>query len=727
MKCAAFVLLMFFPVLGFALDVVYDINVDYQTMNFTGKNVKGITLSNAGESGEIPGPTLEFTEGDNAVITIHNNLNEETSIHWHGLLVPNDQDGVPHITNKPIKGHSSYTYRFPIKQNGTYWYHSHTSLQEQKGVYGPIVIHAKNEVKYDYDQVVLFSDWTNENPNEVMRDLKTDPEYQQQCKDTQRTWSKDLREHTVNARLKSEWNRMGPMDVADVCYSGNGAFLINGRRQSKFESILPGQTARLRFINAATSTYFHVAFGKQPIQVISADGKDVVPVAVNGFKIGSAETYDVLVTMPKDISVELRATSNDVTGHTSVFFGTGPMEKAPDVPKPPPYMDMSGGSGSHNCKPNEHWDDKMKMCMPNNTNLQATNYSQILKMDDDCTPGEPGCGDDLVPLNYGMLKSVGATTLDPRPTKEIELDLDGNMRTYVWSFNKKVFGDSEEIIIQKGSNVRIKFVNKTMMAHPIHIHGHFFRLLNGQEDFSPLKHTVDIAPMQSTMIEFYANIAGKWLMHCHIGPHMIAGMDLVFNIQSSGSSQTIVTNVITSLPDSPSKTMSDMSGKQWFLAGKVGATNYRSEAEFKAIEKDWELMLRAEYEPSDSKTRIRSEVTQNTSLNTGIYAGAEVDTKKDHLNPGARKTITTGEIGIKYRTPGMINITAGVTTDGKLSFSAEKELALFKKTSVNLMFERKYGITEWHAFVERRIKKRWLLRGGPSERGGFEGGIQFRP
>jgi FtsP/CotA-like multicopper oxidase with cupredoxin domain len=351
--------LLICSVQSLAREVVYDISIDYQVTNISGKNVKVIALGKTGERPTIPAPTLEFVEGDTAKVILHNNLDEETSIHWHGLIVPNNQDGVPYLTNPPIKARSTYTFNFPIKQSGTYWYHSHTSLQEQRGVYGAIVIHPLHEdLAYDIDQLVVLSDWTNRDPNQIMNRLKTDPDYEQICKGTRRGWVDDLREGTIQQRLESEKNRMGPMDVADVCYD---AFLINGRSRSRLENIVPGQKVRLRFINASSSTYFNVFFGKQPMEVVAADGIRVEPVKVSSFQIGMAETYDVIVTIPNNIAIELRATSPDVSGHTSVIFGKGPLELAPDLPKPNPYaMNMPMGGGSHQCKLNEHWDDTMK-------------------------------------------------------------------------------------------------------------------------------------------------------------------------------------------------------------------------------------------------------------------------------------------------------------------------------------------------------------------------------
>ena len=320
--------------------VELELTLGYTRVNFSGRDAEAMAVN-----GSIPAPTLRFTEGDTARIVVRNTMREETSIHWHGLLVPNAMDGVPHVNMPPIPPGGSFTYEFRLRQTGTYWYHSHTVLQEQRGVYGGIVVLPRGaKARAGRDVVAVLSDWTDEAPGEVLRTLRRGSDWYSLRKGTAQSIVGAAQHGALGAYFQREWMRMPPMDFSDVAYD---KFLLNGAPERTLDA-RPGETVRLRIINAAASTYFHLGWAGGPLRVIAADGQDVEPVNISRFLIAIAETYDVLLTVPRDGAYEFRATSQDGTGHTSLFIGQGPRHAAPDVPKPNVYlgmgaMKMSGG------------------------------------------------------------------------------------------------------------------------------------------------------------------------------------------------------------------------------------------------------------------------------------------------------------------------------------------------------------------------------------------------
>jgi FtsP/CotA-like multicopper oxidase with cupredoxin domain len=315
-----------------AATVEYDLTIAQQEINITGKSARGMTIN-----GGIPGPTLRFKEGDVARIHVHNKMSVETSIHWHGLLVPPDMDGVPYVSFPPIKPGTTFTYEFPIRQSGTYWYHSHTSLQEQSGVYGSIVIEPlQNGSEPDHDYVVLLSDWTDENPYQVLRTLKRGSEWYALEKGSGQSIIGAARLGLLGNYFRRELQRMPPMDIADVAYD---RFLANGEPESTLPAE-PNETVRLRIIDGSATTYFHLEFAGGPMTIVAADGLDLQPVKENRFLIGVAETYDVLIVVPDSGAYEFRATAHDGSGYASVWIGSGERHPAPDVPKPNLYHTM---------------------------------------------------------------------------------------------------------------------------------------------------------------------------------------------------------------------------------------------------------------------------------------------------------------------------------------------------------------------------------------------------
>lgn len=475
--------------------VEYELTISETQLAPAGKTRTALTINDG-----IPGPTLRFQEGDVAKIKVHNALkNEETSIHWHGLLVPNVQDGVPYLTTPPIKPGTTHVFEFPLTHSGTYWYHSHTGLQEQRGVYGSIVITPKGgeKIQADHDLVVVLSDWTNENPSEVMRTLMRGSEYYAIKKGNAQSLLGAIQADSLQEYIEREKSRMAPMDISDVYYD---AFLLNGKRVSEF-SAKPGETVRLRIINAAASTYFYTHYAGGPQTVVAADGPEVEPVKLERLLIGMAETYDVVVTVPESGSWEFRATAQDNSGHASLFLGQGKKAKASSLTSP---------------------------------NLYKMDYMLDAAMSSMGEMKESDLNAERPPPPYRLLRSRKATVLpEAAPVREIELRLTGDMARYIWSFNGKTLAEDSTIAVNKGEILRIKLINDTMMHHPLHLHGHFFRLLNGQGANAPLKHTVDVPPMGRRSIEFLANEQGDWFFHCHMLYHMDAGMARVISYRKA--------------------------------------------------------------------------------------------------------------------------------------------------------------------------------------------------
>lgn len=473
--------------------VEYDLLIAEQTVSPAGKRVRGLTIN-----GGIPGPTLRFNEGDWARIRVHNRLKrEETSTHWHGLLLPNEQDGVPYITTPPIRPGHSHVFEFPLTHSGTYWYHSHTHLQEQSGVYGSIVVAPKGgePVKADHEQVLVLSDWTNINPHEVQRMLMRGSDYFGLMRRNSQSILGAAQQGMLKEYFSREWSRMMPMDVSDVGYH---AFLINGRRAVEIPG-QPGDRVRLRIINASAATYFYLHSSSGPLTLVAADGPAIEPVKVDRLFMAIAETYDVLLTIPATGRYELRATTQDGSGHASAFYGTGVLTAATDPPRPNLYK----------------MDEMLRLAL---TEKEDDPWASLKLL----RPGSP----------YRVMRARQNTTLPAHlPRRKITLHLTGDMNRYVWSFDGKTMAQEPYVHIRKGEVVELELVNDTMMHHPIHLHGHFFRVLMGQGHRSPLKHTVDVPPMTKRVIEFEANEEKDWMFHCHILYHMMSGMARVFRYE----------------------------------------------------------------------------------------------------------------------------------------------------------------------------------------------------
>ena len=529
--------------------VEYDLYVKDTMVNFTGKHKHAIAIN-----GQIPAPTVVFTEGDTAIIRVHNLMKMETSIHWHGILLPNIEDGVPYLTTAPIKPGMTHTFTFPLIQSGTYWYHSHTMLQEQSGMYGAIVIHPADK-EYDLNEyVVVLSDWTDENPHQVLRYLKRAGEWYAIKKGAVQSYGEAIAAGALKEKLKQEWGRMPAMDVTDVYYN---KFLMNGNEKAYFQDVTPGEIVRLRIINGSASSYFTLQYAGGIMQVISADGINIESFPTNKLEIATAETYDLLITIPENGAYELRATVSDVSGYTSGFFGSGMNMTAPDIPKLDYFqmmremneMDMSDMSHGSNdmdmgasTKDNPLLPDTVPLKEDQPMNMQNMDHMNMAGMGSDMKDmGEMQMG-MAGDFSYNQLRALNPTTLDPdQPWREIKLTLTGNMLRYIWSFDHKTLSRADKIPIRRGENVRVILENSTMMRHPLHLHGHFFRLVNDQDEYSPLKHSFDIRPMETVTIEFDANEEQDWFFHCHILYHMMAGMARIVSYEGSEQNEFALT------------------------------------------------------------------------------------------------------------------------------------------------------------------------------------------
>ncbi|WP_121812116.1 multicopper oxidase domain-containing protein [Mucilaginibacter kameinonensis] len=491
--------------------VIYHLYINDTTVNYTGKSRPAMAIN-----GSIPAPKLEFTEGDTAEIYVHNEMMMETSIHWHGLILPNRYDGVSYLTTTPIEAGQTHLFRFPLVQHGTYWYHSHTMTQEQSGLYGAFIIHEKQRAPIK-EYTLLLSDWTDDNPEQVQRRLHNASDWYAIRKGSTQDYLQAIQTGHLKTKLTNEWKRMTAMDVSDVYYD---RFFSNGKVGDSAPQFKAGENVRLRIINGSSSTYFWLGWAGGKLKVVANDGEDVQPVEVDRMIVGVAETYDVEVKIPKNGSYEFLATPEDRTKYTSLWLGSGTKHPALKLPKLKYFDGMNMMNGMMDMQGNMKEMEGMKMT------------NQVMDMNTVMYP-EIGQGEPPVTLNYGMLKSIHPTTLPEGSTKTLNFELTGNMNRYVWTINNKTVSESDKILIKQGENVRIILYNNTMMRHPMHLHGHYFRVLNGQGEYSPLKNTLDIMPMERDTIEFRATESGDWFFHCHILYHMMSGMGRIFSYENS--------------------------------------------------------------------------------------------------------------------------------------------------------------------------------------------------
>ncbi|MBN9203628.1 copper resistance system multicopper oxidase [Methylibium petroleiphilum] len=542
----------------------YDLTVAETPLNVTGKPAQGITIN-----GTMPGPVLRFREGDEVVIRVTNKLREITGIHWHGLLVPNDQDGVPGVTYPGIRPGEIFTYRFKLRQSGTYWYHSHAALQEAAGYFAPLIIEpAKPDpFQYDRDYVVVISDWIDTPPAQVLANLKKVDGYYNYRRVTAPQFFAQLRS-APDAKAREalwaermEWAKMR-MDPTDYSDGGDEwSFLLQGKRPGENWTGLfkPGERVRLRFINASPMNLYDVRIPGLPMTVVQADGQNVNPVEVDEFRIGNGETYDVIV-QPK----EAKAYTIFVPTIARIGYARGTLAPelgmsapVPDLgPKPVrtmadmgmagmdmgsgmadmPGMDMgkpaaaAGHAGMAMPAPAKPADSKGSM--PGMADRPADPHAGMAGMGG--MVDMPGMGaatpkpepdvDGLRRLKYAHLRALTRNADDRAPEKEVLVRLTGDMARYFWGINDKKLSQAEPLEMGLGQRVRIKFVNETMMEHPMHLHGVFMELVNGNGVFAPRKHTIIVPPAQTVELDATFEDEGTWAFHCHLFYHAATGM-----------------------------------------------------------------------------------------------------------------------------------------------------------------------------------------------------------
>ena len=708
----------FFPFLCFltaqlspslAKTVEYDLYVRNAPVNFTGVTRPAMTIN-----GSIPGPTLHFTEGDTAVIRVHNMMDTETSFHWHGLLVPNDQDGVPYLTSAPVKPHTTHTYTFPIIQNGTYWYHSHSGLQEQSGLYGAFVIrkrpgapaHRMEDALPEY--TLVLSDWTNENPNEVNRKLHTGSDWFSIRKGSVQSYWEALRAGYLDTKLTSEWKRMNAMDVSDVFYN---RFLLNGTPHASLPRLKGGDRVRLRIVNGASSTYFWLRYAGGKIRVVASDGKDVVPVDVDRMMIAVSETYDVILTVPESgKSFEFQATAEDTTGSSSLWLGHGERQPLRPFPKLNYFKNMKQMNGMMTMGGNMKMMKMNSGPMPHQMHHHGmpSSHSGNMEMTDMKSGSSHGGGHgsmqedgDGTTLTYDMLKSPSRTNLPSGvPVKELHFMLTGNMNRYVWSMNGKTLSETDRIMIKEGQNVRIILTNNTMMRHPMHLHGHFFRLVNRHGDFSPLKFTADIQPMATQVIEFNAaeKTRGNWFFHCHILYHMMSGMGRIFTYEDSPPNPQLPH------PMRALQHVYDMD-RMWYLTvnndfasnGNIGDLEFGGTRW--SIQGEWQIGYK-DTRGYEAEGRFGRYIGEKQWLYPYIgvdwtYRKGEAGERNMFRQTTRKDREVDGTLGARYTLPLFLIADARIDTDGKVRLQLERDdipLTSRLRLSFSLNTDRDYSV-----------------------------------
>lgn len=542
-KILPILLLLFFSnhLLGQKM-VHYDLYVKDTLVNYAGKQKRAIAVN-----GQIPMPTLTFTEGDTAEIVVHNLLNENTSLHWHGIFLPNQEDGVPFLTMNPIPPNGTHTYRFPIVQNGTHWYHSHSGLQEQIGMYGSLQLNkTKDDKRFrmgidDLPTIpIILSEWTNNNPDQIDRMLHQANDWAAIKKNATQSYTEAIKMGHFKTKVNNEWKRMSAMDVSDVYYD---KVLINGQHSIELKTvngkkIKAGDKVKLTIANGGASSYFWIRYAGGKITVVANDGNDVEPVEVDRLIVAVSETYDIVLTIPSDsVAYELSATTEDRSQSTSMYLGDGIRQLLSPMPSLRYFEGMKMMNDMMKMNGDMH-DMGMKMSL-NQMDMNAVMYPEInplekrssSKKGETSDPAEQNNAENIKTLNYAMLESPYNTELPKDATvRQLNFTLTGNMNRYVWSMDNKTLAETDKIPVKKGEILRIVIYNNSMMRHPMHLHGFDFRLLNGKGEKSPLKNVVDIMPMETDTIEFLANEEGDWFFHCHILYHMMAGMDRVFAV-----------------------------------------------------------------------------------------------------------------------------------------------------------------------------------------------------
>ncbi len=708
----------------------YDLVITDTIVNYTGKPRKAYAVN-----GGIPMPTLTFTEGDTAMIVVRNAMaKEETSLHWHGLILPYHLDGVPYLTTAPIKAGETQVYTFPLVQSGTYWYHSHTGLQEQNGMHGALIIH-KREAPVMPEHVVILSEWTDMKPKEVHRRLHAANDWSAIKKHrirpgTVQSYSDAIGQRALGVKLTNEWKRMNAMDVSDVYYD---LLLANGRPVDEAPQLKAGDRVRVRLINGGASSYFWITYAGGKMTVVASDGMDVEPVEVDRFIMGVAETYDIIVTIPADSTAyELLATSEDRVRSTSVWLGSGIRQLAAPL-QPLKYfegmkmmndmMRMNGDLDDMGMHMSLQQMDMNVVMYPEITGEERRRGEKVKKGGKDGHEGHEGMDhghmynsntlSDIVTLNYAMLRSPAPTALPPGPVKELKFTLTGNMNRYLWAIDNRTVSETDRILIRKGENVRIILYNNSMMRHPMHLHGHFFRVVNGQGDHAPLKNVLDIMPMETDTIEFAATEEGDWFFHCHFLYHMMSGMGRVF---------------VNPAPE-PNPVLRDPTKAWRHVLREDKAWHGRAMSDFATNGMDGEAMLMNKRWSLQAEWRLGYTAMhgQEVEAHFGRYFGKmqwwfpnigidwrtreEHDEYREENLFGQRNTKNSrsvAHIGFQYTLPMLLVLDARIDTDGRLRTQLMRhDIPLTPRLRLDLMGNSDY---EYMAGLRYVLDKTWALR-----------------
>jgi len=655
---------------------IYNITIKQDKVNRAGKEVTGMTIN-----GEIPGPTLRFKEGGYAIIYVKNEMDVETSVHWHGLILPNFFDGVPYLTTSPILPGETQKYEFPLKQAGTYWYHSHTKLQEQSGVYGSIIIEPKERIlDYDKELVMMLSDWTNEKPMNVLRNLKRGNEWYTVIKGTSTPLNKVISRGAFRAQLNFWSQRMESADIADIHYP---AFLINGQKVQHYSEYKPGEKVRLRIINASASSQYWMTFGSENPLLVAADGLNVVPVRRNKTFIAIAETYDFIITIPENGMIEFRAMAQDGSGTSFAYLGIGDTLKAPATPIPDKIammkqmakMKMRMGAPAMKFNPKKEEPHKMmnnwgmlmdmkddpKMEMDSTSNKVEHGKNQKKKM------GTSGM-DLFAEYNYNYLKSPIKTDFHSnKPVKEVLLNLTGNMWRYIWSMNGVPLSSADKIKVEEGEVMRITLNNLTMMHHPMHLHGHFFRIVNENGEYAPLKHTVNVPPMQKVTIEFDATESGEWLFHCHVLYHMMSGMARIYSYNDYLRDSRLKEVELQDLTNE---------GKRFYNWGTVGVASHMIGVNLISSNTRNQFMLATEYGWNHN---LEAEFSYEYYLYDYLRVFAGINMENEIKN-SLDEISTTAIAGVRFFTPYMFNLDVRIDNQLRPQIGLSRAVMIFPKT-----------------------------------------------
>lgn len=703
--------------------VSYEFEITTHAVNITGKSVDALAIG-----GQIPAPTIRAKVGDTLRVTFHNTLSTATSVHWHGILLPADQDGVSYLNTRPITAGQSHTFEFPITHAGTFWYHSHTNFQIQQGLYGAIVLEETTPALMQ-EEVVLLSDWTDSPVHRILQNLKSDSEFYAFQRDNVQSWDKVIANgpEAIRNRISSAYTRMGPMDLADVYYD---AFLANGKKESRVTLIDSTATEiKLRIINGSTSSYFDVDYAGGPMTIIAADGQNVEPIKVNRLRIATAETYDVLVAVDAEKAFELRANSFDGSGYSSTYIGEGVPVQTADMDKPNLFLIdhsmMEHDSSAHeevdhtamnhtapSPEPMDHTiapsdaqagDPHAGHTMPMPVAENTHDHGAAQDHSNHVMPETAVMQDSVIEhmTDYSALRALKPTALPAGQTwRNIDLTLTGSMERYTWSFDGKTFRESPQILIRKGENVRLSFTNDTMMHHPLHLHGHFFRVINGGGESSPLKHTVDVPPMGSVVIEFDANEEQDWLFHCHNQYHMKSGMNRVMSYEG------------TSIFDAEiEKKLQPM--QRFYQVHEFHLMTSFADYEYGIFDDRHEFRLELE-----SDVAGEEEVLTTYSYHFSRFLSAFAGYQEREIEKNRDAAI----VGINLTLPFLIDSEWRVDDNGEFRLELESSIALTKHWNfdwrINSDHEYRYGINY-------RLNNRWSVTAHKDKEYGSGVGVKF--